>query len=137
MSSDYSNNLFMIGGPNGAGKTTSAFSMMPELIHCEEYVNADAIAASLSPFKPESMGIKAGKLMLARIYELSEQNVSYAFETTMASRTFVSLVKQCKKEGYTFNILYVWLNHPSLAVQRVNSHVEKGGHSIEESIIRR
>ncbi len=85
MNSINANNLFMIGGPNGAGKTTSAFSMMPELIHCEEYVNADAIAASLSPFKPESISVKAGKLMLARIYELAKQNVSFAFETTMAS----------------------------------------------------
>jgi predicted ABC-type ATPase len=130
-------NLFMIGGPNGAGKTTSAFSMMPELIHCEEYVNADAIAASLSPFKPESISIKAGKLMLARIYELAEQNVSFAFETTMASRTFVNLLKQCKHQGYAINVLYVWLNDPDLAVQRVNSRVEKGGHLIEEPVIKR
>ncbi len=137
MNTAHAQNLFMIGGPNGAGKTTSAFSMMPELIHCEEYVNADAIAASLSPFKPESISIKAGKLMLGRIYELADQNVSFAFETTVASRTFINLIKKCKADGYAINILYVWLCHPDLAVQRVSSRVEKGGHQIEESVIRR
>lgn len=130
-------NPFMIGGPNGAGKTTSAFSLMPELIHCEEYVNADAIAASLSPFKPESIGVKAGKLMLNRIYELSEKNVSFAFETTMSSRTFVSLINGCKKNGYLFIIVYVWLNDPNLAIERVKSRVLKGGHHIEYSVIKR
>ncbi|MFY4731359.1 zeta toxin family protein [Nitrospira sp. BLG_2] len=130
-------NLFMIGGPNGAGKTTSAFSLMPELIHCDEYVNADAIAFSLSPFKPESIGVKAGKLMLSRIEELANHNLNFAFETTMASKTFTHLINRCKQEGYFINILYVWLNDPDLAIQRVNSRVEKGGHSIEESVIRR
>ena len=106
-------NLFMIGGPNGAGKTTSAFSLMPELIHCEEYVNADAIAASLSPFKPESIGVKAGRLMLARIAELADQQVSFAFETTMASRSFINLIHQCKSKGYSLTLAYVWSNHPT------------------------
>lgn len=137
MKTSHIKNLFMIGGPNGAGKTTSAFSLMPELIHCEEYVNADAIAASLSPFKPESIGIKAGKLMLSRIHELAHQNLNFAYETTMASRTFVQLINQCRNNGYCINILYIWLNHPDLAVQRVNSRVEKGGHKIDESVIRR
>jgi len=129
--------LFLIGGPNGAGKTTSAFSLMPELIHCNEYVNADSIAASLSPFNPESTAIQAGKLMLKRIYDLAEQNVSFAFETTMASKSFIKLIKSCKEKGYQINLLYLWLVSPDLAVKRVESRVKSGGHSIPENVITR
>jgi len=73
--------LFMIGGPNGAGKTTSAFSLMPELIHCDEYINADAIASSLSPFKPAEVAIQAGRIMLTRIKNLADTKVSFAFKS--------------------------------------------------------
>ncbi len=80
--------IYMIGGPNGAGKTTSAKSLLPQLLHCHEYVNADAIAAALSPFDPESVSIQSGRLMLERIHHLANQKKSFSFETTMASRSF-------------------------------------------------
>lgn len=91
-----SKHIFMIGGPNGAGKTTSAFSLLPELINCYEYVNADSIAASLSPFNPQTVSIQAGRLMLSRLDELVKKQVDFAFETTMSSRTFVNFLKQAK-----------------------------------------
>src|SRR5260221_4492959 len=96
--------LYMIGGPNGAGKTTSSFSLMPELIQCDEYVNADAVAASLSPFKPDTVAIQAGRIMLQRICNLAKSQANFAFETTMASKTFHSLLEQCKKDGYQINL---------------------------------
>ena len=127
----------MIGGPNGAGKTTSARTLMPELIHCDEYVNADSIAVGLSPFKPETTDIQAGRLMLARIHELSKMEVNFAFETTMASRSFIKLLKACKEKGYKINLLYLWLKAPELAKQRVQMRVESGGHSIPFDVIER
>lgn len=134
---DIAKQVFMIGGPNGAGKTTCAFSLMPELLLCDEYVNADSIAASLSPFKPESTAIQAGKLMLRRIDELLKHNVNFAFESTMASKAFSRVLANCKQQGYQINLLYVWLVSPELAVERVNSRVRKGGHDIPDATIRR
>lgn len=91
--------IYMIGGPNGAGKTTSAFALLPDLLDCHEYVNADAIAAALSPFAPESSAILAGRLMLEKIRELALAKKDFAFETTMASRTFAPFLRECKKNG--------------------------------------
>lgn len=129
--------LFMIGGPNGSGKTTSAYMLMPELICCDEYVNADAIAASLSPFNPSSIAIKSGKLMLARICELVDGSRNFAFEATMASRSFVHLIKDCKHKGYQINLLYVWVADCELAINRVNFRVASRGHSIPPDVIKR
>ena len=127
--------LFMIGGPNGAGKTTTAFSLMPELIHCDEYINADAVAASLSPFKPDSVAIQAGRIMLQRIYNLVKSRANLAFETTMASKTFQTLLKQCKRDGYQVNLFYLWLSSPELAIERVKSRMMLGGHGIANDVI--
>jgi predicted ABC-type ATPase len=95
--------IYMIGGPNGSGKTTSAMDLLPELLNCYEYVNADSIASALSPFSPESTAIQAGRLMLDRIHQLADKQKDFAFETTMASRKFtLSLVTQpraCNKTG--------------------------------------
>lgn len=129
--------LYMIGGPNGAGKTTSAFSMLPKLLHCEEYINADAIAAALSPFQPEEYSIQAGRLMLKQLDLLSDQKKDFAFETTMASRSFVPFLKHCKTLGYTINLLFVYLENVELAKERVKLRVASGGHNIPIDIIER
>jgi len=130
-------NIYMIAGPNGAGKTTSAMNLLPEIMHCEEYVNADAIAAGLSPFKPEGAAIQAGKLMLSRIHQLASQKQDFAFETTAASRSFVPFLKKCKEEEYCITLLYLWLNSPELAIRRVAERVKNGGHDIPVNVIRR
>ncbi len=131
-------NIYMIGGPNGAGKTTSAMSLMPELLSCDEYVNADAIASGLSPFKPESSAIKAGRLMLQKIRDLANSQKDFAFETTMASRTFLPFLSECKENGYAIRLLYLWLHSPELALKRVESRVLSGGHHVpDEFVIRR
>ena len=130
--------IFMISGPNGAGKTTTAMDLLPDLLDCEEYVNADAIAAGLSPFKPEATAIQAGRLMLQRIHELAEQNKDFAFETTMASRSFLPFLQQCKGNGYTVHLLFLWLHSPELALKRVASRVLNGGHHVpDEFVLRR
>lgn len=129
--------LYMIGGCNGAGKTTSAMSLLPEVLLCDEYVNADTIAAALSPFHPESTAIQAGRLMLDRIHSLAAEKKDFAFETTMASRSFAPFIKDCKAQGYRINLLFLWLHDPDLAVERVALRVENKGHHVPEDTIRR
>jgi len=127
----------MIAGPNGAGKTTSAMTLLPTLLGCQEYVNADDIAAALSPFNPESTAIQAGRLMLTRIHELADKKQDFAFETTGASKSFAPFLLHCKQQGYHITLLYLWLNSIKLAVNRVASRVENGGHHIPTATIHR
>lgn len=127
--------IYMIGGPNGAGKTTVSTDLLPELLKCQEYINADAIAAALSPFAPEKSAIQAGRLMLQRIHQLADQKKDFAFETTMASKSFAPFLRQCKQKGYEINLLYIWLKSPKLAVGRVQDRVEEGGHHIPSPIV--
>jgi predicted ABC-type ATPase len=129
--------IYMIGGPNGAGKTTSAMALLPHLLPCDEYVNADAIAAGLSPFNPGPAAIQAGRLMLGRIQQLFRQRKDFAFETTMASRMFAPFLLECKQNGYAVNILFMWLKNPDLALKRVAARVQDGGHDVPEAMVRR
>ena len=130
--------LYVIAGCNGAGKTTVSFAVLPELLTCKEYVNADEIARGISPFNPAGVSIEAGKIMLKRIDELLTEGEDFAFETTLASRSFSNTLEQARKQGYFITLLFFWLNDPQLAVQRVQSRVREGGHSIPtETILRR
>ncbi|MDJ0713105.1 MAG: zeta toxin family protein [Prochloraceae cyanobacterium] len=130
-------NLYVIGGANGSGKTTVARRLLPSFSANFEYINADEIAAGLSPFNPESVAILAGRLMLERLEFISSSGVDFAFETTLAARTFVSFLRKCKAKGYTINLIYFWLRSPELAIERVARRVESGGHNIPEEVIRR
>lgn len=107
------------------------------MLNCKEFVNADSIAAGLSPFNPESVAIEAGKLMLSRIHELMGARVDFAFETTLASRSYVSLVKSAQEVGYKVTLLFIWIDSPATAMQRVAERVVKGGHNIPSEIIER
>ncbi len=130
-------NIYVIGGANGSGKTTVARLLLPSFSENFEYVNADEIASGLSPFNPESVAIRAGRLMLERLKILWESGVDFAFETTLAARTFVPFLRNCQATGYTINLIYFWLRTPELARQRVRRRVESGGHNIPDEIIRR
>jgi predicted ABC-type ATPase len=130
-------NLYVIGGANGSGKTTVALSLLPNVLGVFEYVNADAIAAGLSPLNPESMAIRAGRLMVERLQTLAEEGADFAFETTLAARTFAPFLRDCQGKGYTISLIYLWLPSPDLAVERVARRVASGGHSIPEEVIRR
>jgi predicted ABC-type ATPase len=130
-------NLYIIAGCNGAGKTTSALTILPEILSCREFVNADAIAVGLSPFEPESVAIEAGKLMLSRIDHLLETNANFAIETTLSSKGYRSLIQRAKAKNYEVTLLFFWLNSSELAVKRVSSRVAKGGHNIPIETIER
>jgi predicted ABC-type ATPase len=130
-------NLYIIAGCNGAGKTTSALTILPEILSCREFVNADAIAVGLSPFDPESVAIEAGKLMLGRIDNLMKINADFAIETTLSSKGYKSLIQRAKEKNYKVTLLFFWLNSSELAIKRVSSRVAKGGHNIPIDTIKR
>ncbi|MDR1973825.1 MAG: zeta toxin family protein [Bacteroidales bacterium] len=130
-------NLYIIAGCNGAGKTTASYTVLPEMLQCKEFVNADEIARGLSPFNMESVAVEAGRIMLTRIEDLLDERVDFAFETTLASRSFVNLVKRAQQQGYLVSLVFFWLNSSELAIRRVAQRVTLGGHHIEEPVIRR
>lgn len=129
--------LYIIAGCNGAGKTTASFTMLPEMLDCHEFVNADEIAAGLSPFNPEGVAIQAGRLMIDRIIHLLKEGESFAFETTLATRSYVKLIQQARKRGYFVTLLFFSLSTPEQAVLRVAKRVSLGGHNIPEDVIYR
>lgn len=129
--------LYIIGGCNGAGKTTASYTVLPDILDCREFVNADEIAHGLSPFNPADVAIEAGRLMLKRIEELLAREESFSIETTLATRSYINLVRRAHSKGYRVTLLFFWLNSPELAIQRVAERVSKGGHDIPEDIIRR
>ncbi|WP_316765358.1 zeta toxin family protein [Pedobacter frigiditerrae] len=130
-------NLYIISGCNGAGKTTASFTVLPEMLNCKEFVNADEIARGLSPFKPESVAIQAGKIMLGRIEELIKQDTDFAIETTLTTKSYINTIKRAKELGYKITLLFFLLNDVELAIERVKTRVQEGGHHIPEHVIRR
>jgi predicted ABC-type ATPase len=129
--------LYIIAGPNGAGKTMASYTILPEIFECKEFVNADEIARGLSPFNSDKVGIKAGRLLLARIKELLDENETFAVETTLATRSYVKLIEKAQKEGYEVILFFLSLNSKELAVKRVETRVEEGGHNIKLDVIKR
>lgn len=130
-------NIYIIAGCNGAGKTTASYTVLPEVLHCTEFVNADNIAKGLSPFNVEGVAIDAARIMLTRIEELLLQKVDFAFETTLASKSYISLIKRAKQLGYEVHLIFFWLNSIELARERVKQRVQNGGHNIPQEIIER
>lgn len=129
--------LYIIAGCNGAGKTTAAYSLLPDVLHVDEFVNADEIARGLSPFNPQSMAITAGRLMLQRINDLLVQGVPFAIETTLATRSYTNIVRRAQCRGYRVHILFFFLRDVELARQRVAERVAHGGHDIPADVIER
>jgi len=129
--------VYVIAGPNGAGKTTFATEFLPEFVDCREFLNADLIAAGLSPFAPETQNLRAGRLLLERIQELFSARVDFAFETTLAGRSYARMLKTIREEGYRAVLFFLWLPSVELAVSRVAMRVRQGGHHIPEADIRR
>jgi predicted ABC-type ATPase len=129
--------IFVLGGPNGAGKSTVARVLFPSELGVQAFVNADLIAQALSPHSPASSAIEAGRLMLARIRSFRDQGRSFGFETTLASKTFAPFLRESMERGFSVHVVYVSLVSPELAMQRVRSRVEKGGHDVPEETVRR
>lgn len=128
-------NLYVIAGCNGAGKTTASFTVLPEMLKCREFVNADEIAAGISPFNPEGVAIQAGRLMIDRIIQLLKDGETFAFETTLATRSYVKLIQQAKKRGYFVTLLFFSLSTSEQAQRRVAQRVSMGGHNIPSDVI--
>ena len=132
-------NLYIISGCNGAGKTTASYAILPEMLHCREFVNSDEIAKGLSPFNADTMAVavEASRIMYKRIRELIGVAETFALETTLASRSIARLIKDAQSKGYHVTLLYFWLNTPDLAVERVKNRVMAGGHNVSELTVRR
>jgi len=124
---DMSPQIIVLGGPNGAGKTTVAQVLLPESLSVRHFVNADLIAKGLSPFNPESTVIESGRLMLDRVHRLRNRRETFAFESTLASRSWVPFLKESKEMGYLVHVIYIWLSSPELAIARVEERVKSGG----------
>lgn len=128
--------LYVIGGCHGTGKTTASFTVLPEMLNCREFVNADEIIRAISPFQPESVSMQAARVMLNRIDDLVGRGIDFAVETTLATRSYIGTIQEAKKKGYFVSLIYFWLNDLRLAVDRVKRRVKSGGHIASEAHIR-
>lgn len=129
--------IIIIAGPNGAGKTTFARSFLPEDAQVLRFLNADLIAAGLSPFAPETVAIKAARLMLEEMAECVRREESFALETTLSGRSYLSQLKQWRSQGYHISLFFLALSSAETAIARVAERVRQGGHHIPEDTIRR
>jgi predicted ABC-type ATPase len=129
--------IVIIAGPNGAGKTTFARAFLPEEAQCPRFINADLIAAGLSPFAPEAKAIKAGRLMLEEIAGCVGRKESFAFETTLSGLGYLRHIRAWRASGYHVSLFFLALPTAELAVARVAERVRQGGHHIPEDVIRR
>lgn len=129
--------LIVLAGPNGAGKTTVSTDLLQGALGVHEFVNADTIARGLSEFNPEGAAMEAGRVMLRRLRHLTDQRMDVAFETTLASRSFASWIRGLKSSGYDFHLFFISLPTPEVAIDRVRSRAQRGGHSVPEETIRR
>jgi len=129
--------FIILGGPNGAGKTTGALSILPHELRIVHFLNADLIARGLSPLDPTLADFDAARMMLQRMRELRERRENFAIETTLASKSLVPFLRECKMRGYETRLIFVTLDNPETAIRRVAIRVAKGGHDIPEDTIRR
>ncbi len=132
-----SKKILIIAGPNGAGKTTFAKNFLPQEAHTLRFVNADLIAAGLSPFDPESVAFKAARLMLKELDEYTKAGESFSFETTLSGSHYLQRIQEWKNLGYAVKLWFIKLSSPELAISRVAERVAQGGHNIPEETIRR
>lgn len=129
--------VIIIAGPNGAGKTTFAREFLPNEAGCPVFVNADLIAAGLAPFAPDSAALQAGRLMLRELERHFAAGESFAFETTLAGRGYVSHIALWQAAGYRVKLIFLRLDSAEEAIARVAQRVRQGGHDIPEQTIRR
>lgn len=129
--------IVVIAGPNGAGKSTTAPAIVRKAFDIHEFVNADDIAQGLSAFDPHRAAFRAGRVMLGQIRQLAAEGRSFAFETTLASRSFAPWLRTWRDQGYRIHIIYLWLPSAAVAVKRVRERVRLGGHNVPATIVRR
>ena len=129
--------VVIIAGPNGAGKTTFAREFLPNEANCPVFVNADLIAAGIAPFRPETVAFRAGRLMLEEIHRHAAEGRSFAFETTLAGRTYAPMIDRWRAGGYVVKLIFLSLASPEAAIARVAMRVRQGGHDVPAATIRR
>ncbi len=129
--------ILIIAGPNGAGKTTFATEFLPNEGDCPAFVNADSIAAGLSPFQPSVVAFRAGRLMIEVIRGYTTRGESFAFETTLSGRGYARWIPLWRQRGYRVKLFFLWLPTPNMAIARVRQRVSEGGHDVPEAVVRR
>ena len=130
--------LLIIAGPNGAGKTTFINTYLPEYTNVREFVNPDLIAKGISPFKPEGAMIEAGRILLLRVHQLIDERISFALETTLSGKSYLTLFEKAMKLGYDIRLYYIYLNSVELSLNRIAERVREGGHNVpREDVLRR
>lgn len=133
---DRSPTAIVLAGPNGAGKTTAARTLLAEQLQLMTFVNADVIAQGLAGFDPDSAAVEASRIMLERLDHLAEQREDFAFETTLAARSYAARLRHWSQNGYRVHLVYLWLASADLAVARVALRVQLGGHHVPEATVR-
>ncbi len=129
--------IIVIAGCNGAGKSTIAPHLLRDAFGLKDFVNANTIAQGLSAFAPESVSMEAGRMMLKRLKDLANERKSFSFETTLATRFYANWIADLQQNNYEFHLVFLWLNRPELACERVSGRVNSGGHNIPEDLIYR
>lgn len=137
MQVDTKPSLIALAGPNGAGKSTAGPALLKDALGITEFVNADLIAQGLSPFAPDRAAMAAGRIMLTRLRDLARQRATFAFETTLAGRTYRHWITDLIESGYLFHVIFLWLPSPEHAIARVADRVRRGGHDVPNEIVRR
>lgn len=130
-------NAVIVAGPNGSGKSTAAPALLRDYLGITEFVNADVIAQGLSGFGSENVAMQAGRVMLDRLKELASRDADFAFETTLASRSFAPWLVELKRSGYQAHLLFLWLPSAEMAIARVASRVQRGGHHVAADVVSR
>jgi len=130
-------NVYVIAGPNGSGKTTFANKFLPYYAQCPNFINADLIAKGLSPFEPRTVAIKAGRLVIEQIDDFVKKYENFAFETTLAGKTYINLFKSLKCKGYRIHLFFLWISNPKLAIARIKERVRNGGHDVPSQDVKR
>lgn len=129
--------VIVIAGPNGAGKSTTAPVLLREMLGVTEFVNADTIAHGLSAYNPEGAAFEAGRIMLQRLHSLAREGCNFAFETTLAARSYAHWLKSLQEQGYVVHLFVFWLPSPECAIARVAERVRMGGHHVPADTVRR
>ncbi len=128
---------YIVAGPNGAGKTTFATKFLPLYANCRNFINPDLLARAYSPFDPDAGLVRAGRAVLERIAEFTAARTDFAFETTLAGRTYVPVLRALKRARFRVHMFYLWIPSPELALLRIHDRVQSGGHNVPERDVRR
>lgn len=130
-------NIYIIAGPNGSGKTTFAKEFLPDYAKCPNFINADLIAGGLSPFSPQTVAIKSGRIVLSQIHDFAAKGADFAFETTLSGKSYINLFHKMKDRNYKLHLFFLWIPTADFAIARIKDRVAEGGHDVPANDVRR